>query len=1039
MKPAGKFTRALVILGIAVALFTVVGFFVVPPIARSQLEKRLSAELGRRVTVERIKLNPYALSVTLENFAIHEPDGTRVFLGWKRLYVDFNALASVRGEWVLQEITLERLQGRLERNADLSLSVSDILTRLTPKEPTPVKPAEAPSRPLRIAQLRVSDSQFDFTDRSHSQPFTTVVGPVTFSLTDFHTGGARGAPHHFEAVTESGERIAWSGTIQMQPLRSAGKFSVEDLSLVKHAPYYGDLLKGSLTSGTVSLQTRYEVTLAPGAAPNVVLQEGGIRLRNLVVLERDQTEPVLELPSLDIVGINADLAKRQASVDQVALASLALRARREADGTLNLLALVVPPATAQAPASTAPAGPPAAPFDVLLKEVAVKSARINILDNAAPQPTRLALGDLAVTVRNVSLKEGAVIPVEFATTWAPQGTVRVGGNVKLSPLGAQLKTSIEAMDLRPLSPYLETFAAAHLTRGALTANIDVDARVPASGPFAATATGDIRLENFDLVDAARNEPLVGFGSLALSGLRVATGEPLVVALQELALRAPYARVVVYPDKSLNLATVLKPAGVPPADAGAPPARVDAAAAAPLPPSPAAASPAPNLSIARVVLEAGDYRFTDRSVEPAVSMTMNQFGGIISGLASAGEGQADVNLKATVDGAGVITITGRLDPLRAKKAMDLKVDFKNLDLVPLSPYSGKYAGFELARGKLLLDVKVALDGPKIDAANVLTLNQFTFGAPVKSADATSLPVRLGVALLKDRSGNIVIDLPVQGNTDDPEFKIGKVVMRVIVNLLTKAATSPFSLLGAAFGGGGEELSYQEFAPGKADLLPTEAKKLKALSDALANRPALNVALEGAYDPASDSYALQRLKLADEVRRAIWEAKHATNPNVLPPEQLEITPEEHAAMIKRLYDEKFPPGTEFGAPLPPPPPTPAPPPPPPSWFKRAVATVTLQTRRERREAEERNARATAEHAAAVQSALAQVKPLDEMTGRLADAIVISPDDLRALGQARSQQVRDALIAGGTAAERLFLTKDQTEPASPKQGARVFLTLQ
>lgn len=253
MKPASKLKRAIVIVGILAVLYPIVGFFVLPPIIRSQLEKRGSAELGRRVTVEKVKLNPYALSLTLENLAIHEPDSTGVFFGWRRLYVNFGALASIVGEWVLDEITLDRLDGRLERNADLSLSVADIIARLTPApSSTPAKPAPSEPRPVRIAQLRVTDSRFDFTDKSRGQPFTTTLGPITFSLTDFHTGGPRGAPHQFEAVTEAGEKIAWSGTIQAQPLRSAGKISLDDFLLVKHAPYYAELLNGSLTGGTLS-------------------------------------------------------------------------------------------------------------------------------------------------------------------------------------------------------------------------------------------------------------------------------------------------------------------------------------------------------------------------------------------------------------------------------------------------------------------------------------------------------------------------------------------------------------------------------------------------------------------------------------------------------------------------------------------------------------------------------------------------------------------------------------------------------------------
>ncbi len=144
----------------------------------------------------------------------------------------------------------------------------------------------------------------------------------------------------------------------------------------------------------------------------------------------------------------------------------------------------------------------------------------------------------------------------------------------------------------------------------------------------------------------------------------------------------------------------------------------------------------------------------------------------------------------------------------------------MDLLPLSPYSGKFAGYELARGKLELDLKYHLEGKKIDASNVVTLNQFTFGDPVNSPDATKLPVRLGVALLKDTDGNIVIDAD-PGHHGMTRIFCTAAWCCVIVNLLTKAAISPFSLL-AAFGGGGDELGYQEFAPGSAAIQPGRSR-------------------------------------------------------------------------------------------------------------------------------------------------------------------------------------------------------------------------
>jgi hypothetical protein len=523
--------------------------------------------------------------------------------------------------------------------------------------------------------------------------------------------------------------------------------------------------------------------------------------------------------------------------------------------------------------------------------------------------------------------------------------------------------------------------------------------------------------------------------MTINGLKVATTPQLTVSLAEFGVIGPYARVVINADKSINLLAVSRTSPPTPAPAETAATPAPGAAAAPV-----SAAPWPKIEITRVLIDGGNFSLLDRSVEPNVRMAITEFGGSVLGLSSENMARGTVDLRGKVDGAGPVAISGKVDPLGPTKFVDLKIDFKNVDLLPISPYTGKFAGYELARGQLVVDTKFLLEGKKIDATNVVTLNQFTFGAATNSPDATGLPVRLGVALLKDGDGRIIIDLPIQGSLDDPNFRIGKVVMRVIVNLLTKVATSPFSLIGSMFGGGGDELAFQEFAPGASELQPAELPKLDTLVKALTNRPALSLGIEGGYDAAADAYALKRLKLADYVRRQIWEKQHAANPNIAPPEQLVISPEEQAAMVKQLFNAKFPPGTQFGAPLPAAPAVAAaPPPPPPGMFQRVVNTITFKKSRAESAAKKDDARRAAEHEQAIQTAAATGLPLEDMMGRLAETMEVTDNDLRALAAARAARVRDQLVtAGHIAADRLFLSQGSAT-AKVNKGPRVFLNLQ
>ncbi len=1010
-------------------VFTVTGFFVLPPIVRSQLEKRLGAALGREVTVGRVRLNPYALSVTIERLEIRGADKTSAFAGWDRLYVNFDALASLGGDWVLHAVELDGFRLAAAIEPDGKPSFADILAKLSPPPDSAAAPqiAAEPSRPVRIGSLKVDGARVDFADRSRTRPFATVVGPLSFHLTEFRTVGERGAPYRFAATTESGEKLEWQGTLSADPLRSKGELALENIALAKYAAYYADRTQAELADGRLNVRGRYEVDLS--ASPRVLrLADGAVQLRELKLLERATNASALELAAFDVAGAEFDAVKLAGRVASVRASGGRVAVRREADGTLNWLAMLTPPAPAAQPAATNPtagaasppppaASAPASPLpDVRVGEVALQDFQIEMTDLAAPRPAKLALGAMQFSLRDVSLADGAEMPLQLAFEWAPQGKVSIAGKVSVRPdLRAELQTEVADFALLPLSPYLEQQLNARIAQGTVSFRQNLRF-APGTPAPAVTAAGDLRVDRLGLVDGALEEELAGFTSLVLSGIEVATAPTLSVSLKEVALVGPYARAVVREDKSVNLTGLVRSA--PAAGAGA----------------------APRITIGAIKVEAGDFSFLDRSLSPHVRVVLSQFGGTIGGMSSENLARADVDLRGTVDGVGPVAITGQLDPLGTPRFVDVKVDFKNVDLLPLSPYSGKYAGYELARGKLALDVEAHVEGSQLRSENVLTLQQFTFGAAVESPDATKLPVRLGVALLKDLDGRIVIDVPVSGDLSDPSLKISRVVWRVIGNLLTKAAVSPFALLGSMFGGGGDELAFQEFDPGLAELRAAERGKLDTLVKALTNRPGLSLGIEGGYDGPADTFVLQRQKVAALVRAKIWEERRAADPNLPPPDRLEIAPEAYAAKLKQLFDEKFPPGTEFGTPLPAAPAVATPPPPASGgFFKRMVRALTFAETREKRAVAAENEKRAAAHAQAAAAAAAAGLSVEEMTGRLATTVAVTPDDLRALAAARAQRVRDYLTnEGKIAADRLFLTQPK-EAQKENKGPRVFLTLQ
>src|ERR1019366_2079948 len=288
-----------------------------------------------------------------------------------------------------------------------------------------------------------------------------------------------------------------------------------------------------------------------------------------------------------------------------------------------------------------------------------------------------------------------------------------------------------------------------------------------------------------------------------------------------------------------------------------------------------------------------------SMTPNVNLAIQSVNGTVAGLSTEEIQHAIVDLNAKVDGVGPGTITGTINPLNGAQTNELKISVKDMDLTPTSPYAGKFAGYRIAEGKLNLDLVYELVGKKLTSKNVITLDRFNFGEKVESADATHLPVRLAIAILKDRDGKIVLDVPIEGSLDDPKFRIGKVVTRASVNILEKVATSPFSLLGAAFGGG-EELGFQDFAAGSAALTAADKSKLDTLVKGLVAHPALKLEIAGSIDPDGDHEGLQRAALDQEIRTRKWKKLNKSEQATNSVAQLVVSADDRAHYLKKFYD-------------------------------------------------------------------------------------------------------------------------------------------
>jgi hypothetical protein len=402
--------------------------------------------------------------------------------------------------------------------------------------------------------------------------------------------------------------------------------------------------------------------------------------------------------------------------------------------------------------------------------------------------------------------------------------------------------------------------------------------------------------DFASVEKDASQDLLKWKSLDLGGIQFAL-QPMQLRINEINLADFYSRLILGADGRLNLQKLAAQK----AEGSAPEETKEAK-----PPEPQAAAPSTEkqISIGKINLQAGNVYFSDFFVKPNYSANLTGVQGSISELKPDAPG--DVAIQAKLDNAAPVDIQGKLNPLSKELYMDIAADAREIELNPMSPYSIKYVGYGIERGELSFKVKYKVENRKLDAQNQIILNQLTFGEKVESPTATKLPVLLAVALLKDRNGVIDVNLPISGSLDSPEFSVGGIILRIIINIITRAVTSPFALLGAAFGGGsGGELSYIEFDYGRSTLSQSAEAKIKSIATAMNNRPALKLDISGRVDPVND---LEGLKLTSIERKVkAQKMKDLVRQGAAPKsvDDVQVDKAEYERYLKAAYgDESFP---------------------------------------------------------------------------------------------------------------------------------------
>jgi len=841
----------------------------------------------------------------------------------------------------------------LRRLADGSLELAQPFFDASPARRDPPGPSAGATsdKPWVVSVAKTTVAKGKLRLHDETSTFQSSLADVTVAASNLSTKAGEKA--HVSLSFVSDDRIAaFKGEADIEPLvpTATGTFDISKFSLGLLFPYYKDALAVDVQKGSIDLAAHFAL-LADG---NLKLSEGVASIGDLTLAYPGNKQPFWRFPAVTGAGIEVDVHGRIVKVAEMQSRDAVMKLARERDGSIDVARLMKTTDTTGTSAA-AGKGKDEQTWTLTFGKAIIERATIDLEDRVPEPVVKLGIRDLSFTAANYSNARNAKSTASLKARVGNRGRVAWNGTLVSNPVSFAGQLDVSGLDLLTVRPYVESRINVSLTAGALAAKGHVALDVPEGAPVKAGWKGNVIVTDFAALDKPTASDLLRWKRLALDDVETMT-EPFRLVVGRVGAEDYFARAIVYEDGTLNLTRLMTP--------GREPAPAPDAKASTTPVDSAPAHDALPITIGRIELANGNVNYSDFFVRPNYAANLTEVTGTVTTMSS--EQAGDIAFTARVDHSAPVEVSGRILPFAKELSLDIAAKARDIDLPPLTPYSVKYAGYGIEKGKLTFDIHYRVENRKLAAENRLVLDQLTFNRErVDSPTATKLPVLLAVSLLKDFRGVIDINLPVAGSLDDPQFSVGGLIIRVIVNLLTKAVTAPFALLGAAFGHG-QELSVVPFEPGSSALDADAQKRVETLAKALGDRPALKLEIGGRADGQADREALRHAAVESAMKREKTKSLATSGDAPASADLVTISADERVRWLTAAYKES-------------------------SIKERPRNAIGL---------------------------LKDVPPA-EMEAMLLAAAKVDDDALRLLANARAQAVKDDLASKNIATERLFLT--------------------
>ena len=850
--------RWLIGAAVTIVIYTLSGFFLAPWLVKNAAINAVADNLNAELRLAKVAINPYVLSLRVDGLELDAADGEPV-ARVQQIYTNFQLSSLFRWAWSFAEVRFDKPELFLARNGAGALNVASLPratdtgeTSASPESEAPEATAQSGMPRLYIFDFAINGASVDWRDAFPPEPVETILGPVSVRIAELNTLPDRSGQQEVVIATETQGTMSWSGSLQLNPLNSSGRAAIKGSHFPLSSAYLRHRTGVDITDGVADIELDYSIVTDSGgnlsaAIDNLAIAFTNIRATTFHTVESESKQPreFLSVPRISLSGGELRWPEQTFSATNVEIGDAALDLVRLNDGAFDFAN------TANSDTADPEGDNEAAEYDsqgepwaLALDRFAIVNFDVSLTDASVTPTAETGLNGVTLEVLSINNADGSVFPTTLSMTGMHGGAIRLDGSVIALPQPQlDFAVSVGGVSLAAAHPYLKPLADVNLDSGTLS----LDGRLRHDVEEPLSFSSDITIADFLITETDEGTKLGSWDTLLAEGVELSVANN-ALDISEVRLDQGYGDILIAADGSVNLGRVSRTAPDTSDDEPQPEATADSPSSAPM-----------TVTIGRVIIDNAAADFADASLPLPFAAKIEAMSGTMSTISTASAEPSNVSLEGQVDEYGLVRVSGFVTPLDVPENTDLAVVFENIEVPKFSAYTIPFAGREIASGRLDLDLGYRLEDRKLAGENNIVLRDFELGEKVEHPGAASLPLGLAVALLKDPSGKIDIDLPVRGDLDDPEFGYGRVIGAAIVNLIVKIVASPFALLGNLVGAEADELEYINFPAGRSDLTPPEIERAEKIAEALSLRPELILEISGVIDREADGLAIREVRI------------------------------------------------------------------------------------------------------------------------------------------------------------------------------------